>query len=159
MTTPAAPSPATLGELRASGHQYKEIKQELRDNLLSKLAGGEERFPGIVGFDETVLPELERALLAGHDVVLLGERGQGKTRLIRSLVHLLDEWTPAVAGCEVNDHPYAPICVSCRGRATAEGDGLEIVWRHRSERYGEKLATPDTSVGDLIGRASCRERV
>src|SRR6266700_2789784 len=151
MTTPAAPSPATLGELRASGHQYKEIKQELRDNLLSKLAGGEERFPGIVGFDETVPPELERALLAGHDVVLLGERGQGKTRLIRSLVHLLDEWTPAVAGCEVNDHPYAPICVSCRRRVAAEGDDLEIVWRHRSERYGEKLATPDTSVGDLIG--------
>src|SRR6266508_956583 len=151
MTTPAAPAPATLGELRASGHQYKEIKQELRDNLLTKLAGGEERFPGIVGFDETVLPELERALLAGHDVVLLGERGQGKTRLIRSLVHLLDEWTPAVAGCEVNDHPYAPICVSCRRRVAAEGDDLEIVWRHRSERYGEKLATPDTSVGDLIG--------
>src|SRR6266508_3510505 len=138
MTTPAAPAPATLGELRASGHQYKEIKQELRDNLLTKLAGGEERFPGIVGFDETVLPELERALLAGHDVVLLGERGQGKTRLIRSLVHLLDEWTPAVAGCEVNDHPYAPICVSCRRRVAAERDG-------------EKLATPDTSVGDLIG--------
>src|SRR6266545_1308168 len=133
MTTPAAPAPATLGELRASGHQYKEIKQELRDNLLTKLAGGEERFPGIVGFDETVLPELERALLAGHDVVLLGE------------------WTPAVAGCEVNDHPYAPICVSCRRRVAAEGDDLEIVWRHRSERYGEKLATPDTSVGDLIG--------
>src|SRR6266540_2393987 len=133
MTTPAAPAPATLGELRASGHQYKEIKQELRDNLLTKLAGGEERFPGIVGFDETVLPELERALLAGHDV------------------DLLDEWTPAVAGCEVNDHPYAPICVSCRRRVAAEGDDLEIVWRHRSERYGEKLATPDTSVGDLIG--------
>src|SRR6266568_2704466 len=151
MTTPAAPALATLGELRASGHQYKEIKQELRDNLLTKLAGGEERFPGIIGFDETVLPELERALLAGHDVVLLGERGQGKTRLIRSLVHLLDEWTPAVAGCEVNDHPYAPICVSCRRRVAAEGDDLEIVWRHRSERYGEKLATPDTSVGDLIG--------
>ncbi|HZD70736.1 MAG TPA: sigma 54-interacting transcriptional regulator, partial [Actinomycetes bacterium] len=151
MTTPAAPALATLGELRASGHQYTEIKQELRDNLLAKLAAGDERFPGIVGFDETVLPELERALLAGHDVVLLGERGQGKTRLIRSLVHLLDEWTPAVAGCEVNDHPYAPICVSCRRRVAAEGDALEIVWRHRSERYGEKLATPDTSVGDLIG--------
>jgi magnesium chelatase subunit I len=151
MTTPAAPALATLGELRASGHQYKEIKQELRDNLLTRLAGGGERFPGIVGFDETVLPELERALLAGHDVVLLGERGQGKTRLIRSLVHLLDEWTPAVAGCEVNDHPYAPICSSCRRRVAAEGDDLEVVWRHRSERYGEKLATPDTSVGDLIG--------
>ena len=151
MTTPAAPAPATLDELRASGHQYKEIKHEIRDNLLAKLAVDDERFPGIVGFDETVVPELERALLAGHDIVLLGERGQGKTRLIRSLVHLLDEWTPAVAGCEVNDHPYAPICVSCRRRRAEQGDDLEIVWRHRSERYGEKLATPDTSVSDLIG--------
>jgi magnesium chelatase subunit I len=151
MTTPAAPAQTTLGELRASGHQYKDVKQEIRDNLLERLASGGERFPGIVGFDETVLPELERALLAGHDVVLLGERGQGKTRLIRSLTHLLDEWTPAVAGCEINDHPYAPICVSCRRRLAEQGDDLPVVWRHRSERYGEKLATPDTSVGDLIG--------
>jgi magnesium chelatase subunit I len=151
MTIPAAPTQATLGELRASGHQYKDVKQEIRDNLLAKLAFGGERFPGIVGFDETVLPELERALLAGHDVVLLGERGQGKTRLIRSLTHLLDEWAPAVAGCEINDHPYTPICVACRRLLAELGDDLPVVWRHRSERYGEKLATPDTSVGDLIG--------
>jgi magnesium chelatase subunit I len=151
MTIPAAPAQAALGELRATGHQYKDVKQEIRDNLLERLATGGERFPGIVGFDETVLPELERGLLAGHDMVLLGERGQGKTRLIRSLTHLLDEWTPAVAGCEINDHPYTPICVSCRRRLAELGDELPVVWRHRSERYGEKLATPDTSVGDLIG--------
>ena len=98
-----------------------------------------------------MLPELERALLAGHDIVLLGERGQGKTRLIRSLFHLLDEWTPVVAGCEINDHPYVPTCTSCRRRLDELGDRLPVAWRHRSERYGEKLATPDTSVGDLIG--------
>jgi len=115
------------------------------------LASGQPRFPGIVGFDETVLPQLERALLAGHDIVLLGERGQGKTRLIRSLTALLDEWTPVVAGCEINDHPYAPVCGGCQRLAQLHGDDLRVGWRHRSERYGEKLATPDTSVGDLIG--------
>ena len=149
--TQSAPPPTTLGGLRASGHVHKPVKLELRDNLLAKLARGEPRFPGIVGFDDTVLPELERALLAGHDVVLLGERGQGKTRLIRSLPSLLDEWTPVVAGCEINDHPYAPVCASCRARLAELGDVLPVAWRHRSERYGEKLATPDTSVGDLVG--------
>src|SRR4029450_1463865 len=94
MTTATPPAPTTLGGLRASGHRYKAVTHEFRDNLLARLADGGERFPGIVGFDDTVLPELERALLAGHDIVLLGERGQGKTRLIRSLHHLLDEWTP-----------------------------------------------------------------
>jgi magnesium chelatase subunit I len=154
MTGPTpSPAPTTLAGLRAEGerHRYKTVKHELRDNLLAKLAAGEERFPGIVGFDDTVLPDLERALLAGHDVVLLGERGQGKTRLIRSLVNLLDEWTPVVDGCELNDHPEAPVCVPCRRRAAELGDDLPVTWRHRSERYGEKLATPDTSVGDLIG--------
>src|SRR5215207_2155580 len=151
MTTATPPTPTTLADLRASGHQYKAVKHELRDNLLARLADGGERFPGIVGFDDTVLPELERALLAGHDIVLLGERGQGKTRLIRSLPHLLDEWTPVVGGCEINDHPYVPTCVSCRRRLDELGDALPVAWRHRSERYGEKLATPDTSVGDLIG--------
>jgi len=145
------PAPATLAALRAEGYRHKTVKHEIRDNLLAKLAAGEERFPGIVGFDETVLPDLERALLAGHDVVLLGERGQGKTRLIRSLVNLLDEWTPVVAGCELNDHPEAPVCVLCQRRLAELGDDLPVTWRHRSERYGEKLATPDTSVGDLIG--------
>jgi magnesium chelatase subunit I len=155
MTTapPAAggPAPTTLGELRAGGHVYRTVKEEIRDNLLHRLATGGSRFPGIVGFDETVLPELERALLAGHDIVLLGERGQGKTRLIRSLPHLLDEWTPVVDGCETNDHPYAPTCTACQRRLAELGDRLPVAWRHRSDRYGEKLATPDTSVGDLIG--------
>jgi magnesium chelatase subunit I len=149
--TDTAPPPTTLGDLRASGHRHKTVKQEIRDNLLAQLAEDAPRFPGIVGFDQTVLPELERALLAGHDIVLLGERGQGKTRLIRSLTHLLDEWTPVVTGCEINDHPYAPVCVACRRRLGELGPALPVAWRHRSERYGEKLATPDTSVGDLIG--------
>ncbi|GAA5072491.1 magnesium chelatase subunit I [Thermocatellispora tengchongensis] len=127
------------------------MKAEIRENLLARLRSGEPRFPGIVGFDDTVLPHLERALLAGHDLVLLGERGQGKTRLIRTVTGLLDEWTPIVAGCEINDHPYAPACVRCRRLAESMGDDLPIAWKHRSERYGEKLATPDTSVGDLIG--------
>jgi magnesium chelatase subunit I len=104
-----APLISTLGELRDSGHERRSVKAEVRDNLLARLAAGEPTFPGILGYDETVLPEVERALLAGHDLVLLGERGQGKTRLIRTLIGLLDEWTPVVAGCEINDHPYAPV--------------------------------------------------
>ncbi len=127
------------------------MKAEIRANLLARLRAGEDRFPGIIGFDDTVLPHLERALLAGHDLVLLGERGQGKTRLIRTITGLLDEWTPVVEGCEINDHPYAPACARCRRLAAEQGDDLPIAWKHRDERYGEKLATPDTSVGDLIG--------
>ncbi len=150
---PATPPPAiaTVGELRASGHTYEAVKEEIRRNLLARMRAGEQRFPGIIGFDQTVVPHMERALLAGHDTMLLGERGQGKTRLIRTLPELLDEWTPAVAGCEINDHPYQPVCARCRRLAAEQGDGLAVTWRHRSERYGEKLATPDTSVGDLIG--------
>jgi len=146
-----APAIASLGELRAAGHEHKSVKAEIRDNLLVRLAAGVHPFPGIVGFDETVVPQLERALLAGHDIVLLGERGQGKTRLIRTLVGLLDEWTPVIDGCEINDHPYAPVCVRCRRLAAASGEHLPVTWRARADRYGEKLATPDTSVGDLIG--------
>jgi magnesium chelatase subunit I len=145
------PQETTLGELRASGHVQRTVKAELRHNLLTRLRSGDQRFPGIVGFDETVLPHLERALIAGHDLVLLGERGQGKTRLIRTLIGLLDEWTPVIDGCETNDHPYAPVCVRCRRLAGELGDALPVRWKHRSDRYGEKLATPDTSVGDLIG--------
>src|SRR6516165_4197883 len=150
---PAAPRPgiATVGELRASGHAYETIKEEIRRNLLAAMRAGEDRFAGIIGFSQTVLPHLERALLAGHDTMLLGERGQGKTRLIRTLSTLLDEWTPVVDGCEINDHPYQPVCARCRRLAAEQGDVLPVTWRHRSERYGEKLATPDTSVGDLIG--------
>ncbi|MBC6457573.1 sigma 54-interacting transcriptional regulator [Actinomadura sp. HBU206391] len=141
----------TVSELRANGHVHRPVKAELRQNLLARLRSGEPRFPGIVGFDDTVLPHLERALLAGHDLVLLGERGQGKTRLIRTLAGLLDEWTPVIAGCEINDHPYEPVCVRCRRLAAELGDELPIAWMHRDERFSEKLATPDTSVGDLIG--------
>ena len=146
-----APSVTTLAQLRASGHEYRGVKAEIRQNLLAMLRSGQDPFPGIVGFGQTVLPHLERALIAGHDIILLGERGQGKTRLIRTLAGLLDEWTPAVAGCEINDHPYAPACARCRRLAAELGDDLPVTWRHASERYGEKLATPDTSVGDLIG--------
>jgi magnesium chelatase subunit I len=145
------PAPATVGELRASGHQFQTVKAEIRQNLLAAMRNGDDAFPGIIGFDQTVLPHLERALIAGHDVILLGERGQGKTRLIRTLTGLLDEWSPAVAGCEINDHPYAPVCARCRRLAAELGDELPISWRPRGDRYGEKLATPDTSVGDLIG--------
>jgi magnesium chelatase subunit I len=142
---------ATLGELRASGHIHRSIKEEIKQNLLTAMREGRDPFPGIVGFGQTVLPHLERALIAGHDIILLGERGQGKTRLIRTLVGLLDEWTPTVEGCEINDHPYAPACARCRRLAGELGDDLPVTWRHSSDRYGEKLATPDTSVGDLIG--------
>jgi magnesium chelatase subunit I len=127
------------------------VKQEMRDNLLAAMRTGTDAFPGIIGFGQTVLPHLERAIIAGHDVILLGERGQGKTRLIRTLVLLLDEWTPIVAGCEINDHPYAPVCARCVRLAAELGDDLPVTWRHRADRYGEKLATPDTSVGDLVG--------
>jgi magnesium chelatase subunit I len=148
---PPGPAPTTLAELRATGHQHRSVKAEVRANLLAALASGESAFPGLLGYDDTVLPEVERALLAGHDLVLLGERGQGKTRLIRTLVRLLDEWTPVVTGCEINDHPYAPVCVRCRRVVAEAGDATPVSWLHRSSRYGEKLATPDTSVGDLIG--------
>jgi magnesium chelatase subunit I len=145
------PEITTLGELRASGHQLRTVKQELRHNLLDRMRSRRDAFPGIIGFGQTVLPHLERAIIAGHDVILLGERGQGKTRLIRTLTGLLDDWTPVVAGCEINDHPYAPSCARCQRLLAEQGDDLAVAWRPRTDRYGEKLATPDTSVGDLIG--------
>jgi magnesium chelatase subunit I len=127
------------------------VKQEIRENLLIALADGRDIWSGIFGFDDTVLPQLERALIAGHDVVLLGERGQGKTRLLRSLQNLLDEWTPVIAGAELGEHPYHPITPGSIRRAAQLGDHLPVAWKHRSERYTEKLATPDTSVADLVG--------
>src|SRR3954466_10369721 len=133
MTFPA-PSDTTLGDLRATGHQHKSVKAEIRDNLLARMASGAERFPGIVGFDDTVLPQVERALLAGHDIVLLGERGQGKTRLLRTIVGLLDEWTPGMEGSERGEHPLDPITPESRRRAAERGDDLPVAWRHRSER-------------------------
>ncbi|MFC4242520.1 magnesium chelatase [Gryllotalpicola reticulitermitis] len=145
------PTIATLGELRASGHQQKPLRAELRDNLIAKLRAKQNPWPGLHGFESTVIPQLERALIAGHDVVLLGERGQGKTRLLRTIGGLLDEWTPVIAGSELAEHPYEPITHESRRRAAQLGDELPVEWRHRSERYVEKLATPDTSVADLIG--------
>jgi magnesium chelatase subunit I len=150
MTTPP-PAISTTGQLRASGHTHRPLRIELRENLLAALAEGSDPWPGIHGFDTTVIPQLERALLAGHDIVLLGERGQGKTRLLRSLVGLLDEWSPVIEGSELGEHPFHPITPGSLRRATELGDELPVAWRHRTERYAEKLATPDTSVADLIG--------
>lgn len=146
-----APTIATVGELRASGHVQKPLRVEIRDNLLAKLKTGENPWPGLHGFESTVIPQLERALIAGHDVVLLGERGQGKTRILRTLAGLLDEWTPVIDGAELGEHPYDPITHESQRRALELGDRLPVAWRHRDERYVEKLATPDTSVADLIG--------
>jgi magnesium chelatase subunit I len=150
-TTLSAERPRTLGQLRASGYRPRTVKQEIRENLLDRLRSGQDAFPSIVGFGDSVLPQLESALLAGHDLVLLGERGQGKTRLMRTVAGLLDEWVPIVDGCEINDDPFQPTCLPCRRRSAELGDELPVGWLHRDDRYAEKLATPDTSVGDLIG--------
>jgi magnesium chelatase subunit I len=146
-----SPEPRTIGELRATGHVRETVKQEMRRNLLSKLRSGEQLLPGIVGYDDTVLPQMANAIISGHDVILLGERGQAKSRMMRSLVTLLDETVPAIAGCEINDHPFAPICRRCLDLVAAKGDAVEITWIGRDQRYGEKLATPDISIADLIG--------
>ena len=134
--TPPAHLPRTLGALRSSEPAApRSVKAEIRDNLLAALRAGTDPWPGILGFESTVLPQLERALLAGHDVVLLGERGQGKTRLLRALAGLLDEWTPVIAGSELGEHPMEPITPASRRRAAELGDDLPVDWRHRSERY------------------------
>jgi magnesium chelatase subunit I len=144
-------SATTIGELRAAGCPDRTVKEELRANLLRQMGRGGELFPSLIGFDDSVLPALERGILAGHDLILLGERGQAKTRLIRHLVELLDEQTPAIEGCEVNDHPYRPICARCRALVAERGDDTPVTWISRDRRYAEKLATPDTAVADLIG--------
>ena len=141
----------TIGELRSSGYEVLSVKEEMRKNLIQKIQRGEEIFPGIVGFEDSVIPQLENAILAGQDVILLGERGQAKSRLIRQLVSLLDKEIAAIAGCELNDSPYSPICRHCKDRVASNGDGVEIAWLPREQRYSEKLATPDISVADLIG--------
>src|SRR5438094_17622 len=141
----------TIGELRASGYQTKTVKQELRDNLIARLKKGEHLFRGIVGYEESVLPQIENAILSGQDIVFLGERGQAKTRMARLLIELLDSEMPAVAGCEINDNPFAPICQACRQAVAERGDKAEISWIPRDRRYGEKLATPDITIADLIG--------
>jgi magnesium chelatase subunit I len=143
--------PTTLGQLRASGYRSRTVKQELRQNLIRHLQTDEPLFPGIIGFEETVVPQLENAILSGQDIIFLGERGQAKTRMARTLVNLLDEWLPVVAGCEINDDPFGPICARCRALLAQQGDDLGIAWLGRDRRYGEKLATPDITIADLIG--------
>ncbi len=143
--------PTTLGALRASGWQSIPIKEELRKNAVRKISEGKPLFDGVLGYENTVMPQLENALLAGHDIVFLGERGQAKTRMIRSLTSLLEEWMPIIEGSEINDDPYNPVSRYARDLFAARGDNTPISWVHRSERYGEKLATPDTSIADLIG--------
>ncbi len=143
--------PLTVGELRASGYAPRSVKQELRDNLIGRLRSGTALFAGIIGYEESVLPQIENAILSGQDIVFLGERGQAKTRMARLLVALLDDEVPALGGCEINDDPLEPICQACRLRLAEQGDAAPVVWVPRDRRYGEKLATPDITIADLIG--------
>ena len=142
---------STLGELKSSGYQVLTVREEMRRNLLAKLAGSERILAGIIGFDDTVVPEIENAILAGHHMVFLGERGQAKSRIIRALTALLDPEVPVVQGCAINDDPLRPICKQCRRRLAEDGEALAIGWIEPEMRYGEKLATPDVSIADLIG--------
>ncbi|HOY27366.1 MAG TPA: sigma 54-interacting transcriptional regulator [Flavobacteriales bacterium] len=145
------PTSTTLGELKKSGWKSRTVKEELRANLIGRIRAGSPLFEGIHGYEDTVVPALERAILAGHSINLLGLRGQAKTRMARSLVQLLDEWMPIVAGSEVNDDPLAPISRYAINLIADHGDGTPISWVHRDQRYTEKLATPDVTVADLIG--------
>ncbi|MFM8503778.1 MAG: magnesium chelatase, partial [Acidimicrobiaceae bacterium] len=148
---PPANLAKTLAELKQSGWKSQSVKEEIRKNTVARIAADQQLFAGVLGYEETVMPQLENALLAGHDIVFLGERGQAKTRIIRSLVDLLDEWMPIVSGSEINDDPYAPVSRQARELVASHGDATPIELVHRSARYGEKLATPDTSIADLIG--------
>jgi magnesium chelatase subunit I len=150
-TLAAAPRPTTLAELRATDWRQRTVKEELRANLLDRLASGAAVFPGVVGYEETVVPAIENAILAGHDLVFLGERGQAKTRMARLLVGLLDPWLPVVRGGELNDDPFAPVSPAARAIVEREGDATAIDWLPRERRYAEKLATPDITIADLIG--------
>jgi magnesium chelatase subunit I len=141
----------TLGDLKRLGYRTQPVRLEMRANLVRRLRNGERTLPGVIGYDKTVVPEIENGILAGHHIILLGERGQAKSRIIRALAGLLDEFVPAMKGCEINDDPFAPICKFCRRQLAEHGEDAEIVWIGRDHRYGEKLATPDVSVADLIG--------
>jgi len=145
------PKPNTLGALREQGYQVIPVREEIRNNLISKIRSEEVIFPGIIGFEDTVIPQMENALLSGQDIILLGERGQAKSRLIRGLVNLLDDFVPVVKGCEINDNPFNPICYGCREKLAEVGDDLPVGWITPDDRYSEKLATPDISIADLIG--------
>jgi magnesium chelatase subunit I len=143
--------PGTIGELRKAEYEVPGVKTEMRRNLVRLMRDGADLFPGILGFEETVIPNIENAILSGQDIVFLGERGQAKSRLIRAMIGLLDEYVPVIKGCQINDDPYHPACRECREKVAADGDAVAIAWWHRDERYAEKLATPDTSIADLIG--------
>ncbi|GBD07053.1 hypothetical protein HRbin21_00867 [bacterium HR21] len=145
------PKARTLGELKASGYRVLPVKEEMRRNVIEKLRRRETLFPGIIGFDDTVIPQIVNAILAKHDMILLGLRGQAKTRIARMLINFLDEYVPIVAGSEVNDNPFAPISKYATDLIAEMGEETPIEWIHRSERYGEKLATPDVTIADLIG--------
>jgi magnesium chelatase subunit I len=145
------PTIATLGELRASGYRPRTVKEELRANLVARLRDGEPLMPGILGYDDTVLPQIENAVLAGQDIILLGERGQAKSRIARSLIGLLDAWLPVVAGAELHDDPLRPVSPYARALVAESGDETPVAWLAREDRYGEKLATPDISIADLVG--------
>jgi magnesium chelatase subunit I len=141
----------TLGDLRRSGIHSRSVKEEIRQNLVCKLQRGDALFPGIIGYDETVVPQLVNAILSRHNFILLGLRGQAKSRILRGLVGLLDEQIPVVPGCEIHDDPLAPLCAACRARVATEGDNLRIAWLRRDDRYVEKLATPDVTIADMLG--------
>jgi magnesium chelatase subunit I len=143
--------PQTIQQLRLTGYEPRTVKEEMRANLIAAMEKGETLFPGIVGYDRTVIPQIENAILSGHDFILLGLRGQAKTRLLRALSRFLDEWIPAIEGCELNDDPLKPICPACKRRVEESGDEVPVRWINRSERYREKLATPDVTIADLIG--------
>jgi magnesium chelatase subunit I len=147
----AQPQITTFGELKKSGYQPKGVKNEVRENLSKLIAQKKSPFQSVLGFEDTVIPDVERALLSRHNILFLGLRGQAKTRMAREMVHLLDEWIPYVAGSEINDDPYAPISLFSRQLIEEKGDDTPIAWLHNTDRYGEKLATPDVSVADLIG--------
>src|SRR5438105_14355121 len=142
---------STLGELRRSDYRTRPIKHEIRDNLVRRLQGGDRLFPGIIGYDETVIPQLVNAILSKHNFILLGLRGQAKSRILRGLVDLLDERIPVVPGCEIHDNPLAPLCAGCRARVAAEADHMPIAWLPREARFVEKLATPDVTIADMVG--------
>src|SRR3954468_17433573 len=141
----------TLGDLRGQSDRMRPVKQEIRDNLVRKLRSGERLFPGIIGYEETVVPQLINAILSRHNFILLGLRGQAKSRILRGLIDLLDEQIPVVPGCEIHDNPLAPLCAACRGRVAREGDAMPIAWLPREARYVEKLATPDVTIADMVG--------
>ena len=151
VTSSVSQKPHTIGELKASGYKSLSMKEEMRRNLITLIKAKKPVFPGIIGYDNSVIPQVENAVLSGQNIIFLGERGQAKSRIMRRLTDLLDEEIPVIRGCEINDNPYSPICKSCQEKVAKEGEATEITWVSRQDRYGEKLATPDTTIADLIG--------